>query len=167
MTQIKCYCGHTTYCDCGPLEESESPKQTSLQWLEERLTLAFPAQANILRVYFQKAREMDKDLIPMKLTPAEWLIDRLEVNNVVPRAGEYWNILKEHALKMEMEFVFEFIRFRDKHFEELTTFEDFTISDKELFELFKERKQNPIKLDSGRLGPPGFGPIDSGYKLKI
>jgi hypothetical protein len=19
--QIKCYCGHTTYCDCGPLEE--------------------------------------------------------------------------------------------------------------------------------------------------
>jgi hypothetical protein len=22
--QIKCYCGHTTYCDCGPLEE---PKQ--------------------------------------------------------------------------------------------------------------------------------------------
>jgi hypothetical protein len=21
MTQIKCYCGHTTYCDCGPLDE--------------------------------------------------------------------------------------------------------------------------------------------------
>jgi hypothetical protein len=21
--QIKCYCGHTTYCDCGPLEESK------------------------------------------------------------------------------------------------------------------------------------------------
>ena len=26
--QIKCYCGHTTYCDCGPLEE---PKQETLQ----------------------------------------------------------------------------------------------------------------------------------------
>ena len=25
--QIKCYCGHTTYCDCGPLEE---PKQERL-----------------------------------------------------------------------------------------------------------------------------------------
>ena len=25
--QIKCYCGHTTYCDCGPLEE---PKQETL-----------------------------------------------------------------------------------------------------------------------------------------
>ena len=22
--ETKCYCGHTTYCDCGPLEE---PKQ--------------------------------------------------------------------------------------------------------------------------------------------
>ena len=22
MEQIKCYCGHTTYCDCGPLEEN-------------------------------------------------------------------------------------------------------------------------------------------------
>ena len=21
MKEIKCYCGHTTYCDCGPLEE--------------------------------------------------------------------------------------------------------------------------------------------------
>jgi len=26
--QIKCYCGHTTYCDCGPLEE---PKQETLE----------------------------------------------------------------------------------------------------------------------------------------
>ncbi len=24
VEQIKCYCGHTDYCDCGPLEE---PKQ--------------------------------------------------------------------------------------------------------------------------------------------
>ena len=26
--QIKCYCGHTDYCDCGPLEE---PKQETLE----------------------------------------------------------------------------------------------------------------------------------------
>ena len=26
--QIKCYCGHTIYCDCGPLEE---PKQETLE----------------------------------------------------------------------------------------------------------------------------------------
>ena len=37
--QIKCYCGHTTYCDCSPLEE---PKQETLEeptmiddWLNE------------------------------------------------------------------------------------------------------------------------------------
>jgi hypothetical protein len=29
--QIKCYCGHTTYCDCGPL-------QNSIEWLYEQLT---------------------------------------------------------------------------------------------------------------------------------
>jgi hypothetical protein len=29
--QIKCYCGHTTYCDCGPLEE---PKQETLEEIE-------------------------------------------------------------------------------------------------------------------------------------
>jgi hypothetical protein len=32
--QIKCYCGHTSYCDCSPLEE---PKQTSVNWLIETL----------------------------------------------------------------------------------------------------------------------------------
>ncbi len=31
---IKCYCGHTSYCDCSPLEE---PKQTSVNWLIETL----------------------------------------------------------------------------------------------------------------------------------
>ena len=30
MEQIKCYCGHTTYCDCGPL-----PKQTLDEAAEE------------------------------------------------------------------------------------------------------------------------------------
>jgi hypothetical protein len=23
MEQIKCYCGHTTYCDCGPLPKKQ------------------------------------------------------------------------------------------------------------------------------------------------
>jgi hypothetical protein len=32
--QIKCYCGHTTTCDCSPLEES---KKTSVNWLIETL----------------------------------------------------------------------------------------------------------------------------------
>ena len=35
MKQIKCYCGHTTYCDCGPLEEPR--KQTAVEWLVEQI----------------------------------------------------------------------------------------------------------------------------------
>jgi hypothetical protein len=31
--ETKCYCGHTTYCDCGPLEE---PKQETLEEAAER-----------------------------------------------------------------------------------------------------------------------------------
>ena len=31
--QIKCYCGHTIYCDCGPLEE---PKQETLEEAAEK-----------------------------------------------------------------------------------------------------------------------------------
>jgi hypothetical protein len=30
--QIKCYCGHTTYCDCSPLEE---PKQETLEKVKD------------------------------------------------------------------------------------------------------------------------------------
>jgi hypothetical protein len=32
--QIKCYCGHTSYCDCSPLDED---KKTSVNWLIETL----------------------------------------------------------------------------------------------------------------------------------
>jgi hypothetical protein len=31
--QIKCYCGHTTYCDCGPLEVSEEAKQRAKNYM--------------------------------------------------------------------------------------------------------------------------------------
>jgi len=36
--QIKCYCGHTTYCDCEPLEESK--QETTLE--EAAANLADP-----------------------------------------------------------------------------------------------------------------------------
>ena len=32
--QIKCYCGHTDYCDCGPLEE---PKQERMYSEEDMI----------------------------------------------------------------------------------------------------------------------------------
>ena len=37
MEQIKCYCGHTDYCDCGPLEPKvKTPMQKLFERLESR-----------------------------------------------------------------------------------------------------------------------------------
>jgi len=36
--KIKCYCGHTTICDCGPLEE---PKQETLEEAATNYTIDF------------------------------------------------------------------------------------------------------------------------------
>ena len=33
--QIKCYCGHTSYCDCSPLEEPRHETLTYLQVCKE------------------------------------------------------------------------------------------------------------------------------------
>jgi hypothetical protein len=40
----------------------------------------------------------------MNMTAVEWLIDRLEVNKMIPSPypGEFWNILKEEAKSREM-----------------------------------------------------------------
>ena len=44
------------------------------------------------------------------MTAVEWLIDRLEVNKIIPNPypGEYWNILKRGALEMEEQEKIEF-----------------------------------------------------------
>lgn len=33
MEQIKCYCGHTTYCDCEPLEVSDKAKERAANYM--------------------------------------------------------------------------------------------------------------------------------------
>ena len=42
--QIKCYCGHTTYCDCSPLEE---PKQETLEEYISKVTKNFGDEMSI------------------------------------------------------------------------------------------------------------------------
>jgi len=36
--QIKCYCGHTSYCDCGPLDEAkkETLEEAAEKYLNEK-----------------------------------------------------------------------------------------------------------------------------------
>ena len=40
--ETKCYCGHTTYCDCGP----EEPKQETLEEVAERFVNNFTEDEN-------------------------------------------------------------------------------------------------------------------------
>jgi hypothetical protein len=37
MEETKCYCGHTTYCDCGP----ETLEEAAKRWNEKQTTLEF------------------------------------------------------------------------------------------------------------------------------
>jgi len=52
----KCYCGHTTYCDCDPLVS----KQTAVEWLIEQLPLI---QQEGLRDVIEQALAMEKEQI--------------------------------------------------------------------------------------------------------
>lgn len=62
--QIKCYCGHTTYCDCGPLENKKplnqnNMKQTAVEWLVEQ----YKKVGGISISMSKQAKEMEKEQI--------------------------------------------------------------------------------------------------------
>ena len=89
--QIKCYCGHTTYCDCGPLEEplketleeaaknetkiciNEREKQTAVEWLIDELNYIKSSSTKMygkvqfiekeLNKLLEQAKEMEKQQI--------------------------------------------------------------------------------------------------------
>ena len=59
MKQTKCYCGHTTRCDCGP----EEIKQTAVEWLEEQLDSElelYNSQWLRIEKIIDQAKEMEK-----------------------------------------------------------------------------------------------------------
>ena len=64
--QIKCYCGHTTYCDCGPLEE---PKQETL---EKGVDKYFKLSHSRLKNEQQK--EYERELF---IAGAKWQAERM------------------------------------------------------------------------------------------
>lgn len=55
--ETKCYCGHTTRCDCGP----EEMKQTAIEWLVSEANL-LDNNGWILPL-IEKAKEMEKQQI--------------------------------------------------------------------------------------------------------
>jgi hypothetical protein len=54
MEQIKCYCGHTTYCDCGPLEE-----KSAVEWLVEK----WSTQGTLYSLDISQAKEMENERV--------------------------------------------------------------------------------------------------------
>jgi hypothetical protein len=45
-----------------------------------------------------------------KQTAVEWLIEKLEINNAVFRAGEFWNLIKNEAKQMEKQQIIDSFR---------------------------------------------------------
>ena len=46
---------------------------------------------------------MNNKTIKIKQTATEWLIEKLEINNSLSRAGEYWDLIKNEAKAIEKE----------------------------------------------------------------
>jgi hypothetical protein len=86
VEQIKCYCGHTDYCDCGPLEE---PKQETLEQASWRFNPLKKLDGEFLRAAFIKGAkwqaermyseedmlEFTKYLLSKKVTKAKSISD--------------------------------------------------------------------------------------------
>ena len=76
--QIKCYCGHTTYCDCSPIEttpnKTNMTQQTAVEWLIEQISSSkyfynlmeeIESRSTIVQpnAILQQAKEMEKEQI--------------------------------------------------------------------------------------------------------
>lgn len=90
--QIKCYCGHTTYCDCGPLEEplketleeaaknetkiciNEREKQTAVEWLREIYDSCNNYEKFIANIDWEQAKEMEKEKLEQFYNHGQWAV---------------------------------------------------------------------------------------------
>jgi hypothetical protein len=61
--QIKCYCGHTTYCDCGPLEVSEEAKQRAKNYMS--LKGALESKQETLEEAAERYSDFSNDHVPI------------------------------------------------------------------------------------------------------
>ena len=88
--QIKCYCGHTTFCDCGPLVS----KQTAVEWLIDQMFKQGyfdgnkPLSITNLDHLQHQAKEMEKEQI--KDAHLIGLIRPLEIE-ATKQAEQYYN----------------------------------------------------------------------------
>ena len=62
--QIKCYCGHTTYCDCGPLEVSDEAKQRAKNYMSLKGALE-SKQETTLEEAAERYADFSNDHVPI------------------------------------------------------------------------------------------------------
>jgi hypothetical protein len=89
MEQIKCYCGHTTYCDCGPLDEQANQERfLDLVSDEETDTVERAKQ----RIENRQAMKIDQEEFDRK---AQHILDTI----VKPQVERYEKAKAEGELK--------------------------------------------------------------------
>jgi hypothetical protein len=55
MEQTKCYCGHTTYCDCGPEDTKEELKTNKLNMTEKNIVFRDPLVERVVEKFVSRS----------------------------------------------------------------------------------------------------------------
>jgi len=80
--QIKCYCGHTTYCDCGPLKE---PKQETLEEASWKYNPLKKLDGEFIRHAFKEGAKWQQE----RMYSEEDM--KLAYFSAIQSTGEGWN----------------------------------------------------------------------------
>ena len=81
----KCYCGHTTYCDCSPLVS----KQTAVDWLQVEIDNKDMGEIPMwIYELIEKAKEMEKEQIIHAWKDKRIVVDKLILDY---SSEEYYN----------------------------------------------------------------------------
>jgi len=81
--QIKCYCNHTTYCDCEPLEVSDEAKQRAANYMSLKGALEFKD------VVLGYKTSLDAQMLD-KIEPKQETIEEAALNIIPDRSTAGW-----------------------------------------------------------------------------
>jgi hypothetical protein len=95
--QTKCYCGHTTYCDCGPLEE---PKQ---EWSKSTGDIAVDYAIGQLKA-IQKCMHLDAELAYKSLPKQETTFEEAIGKKATDYCEQYKGTDKYNVAMLAIEF---------------------------------------------------------------
>lgn len=104
--KTKCYCGHTDYCDCGPLEEL---KQETLEEFAENYGWRIKTNSFSDRV---KANELAESAKQDFINGAKWQAERMyseeEVYKLLCNMPNFFNMTISQQIKARYEWFEQF-----------------------------------------------------------